>query len=232
MKRYVSSWACLALLLVGAGQANAALITGSVWAPSQPAATNATIANQPAGPADVTFTENSGTAMNFRSNGFSQFPFDDYSINTFLTHGGPVTYTSGATFANTFNSLNNAYFLFTGSVFLNAGSNALAITHDDGVQLKIDTVSGFPIDSPGTTPPITSNGTANVASAGFYNFTLSYGESVGPPAVLEFKVNGNDVISTPTPATPEPSTMISGAIGVLAGLGWGWNRRRRAKVAA
>ena len=44
--------------------------------------------------------------------------------------------------------LNNTYFLFTGSTFLNAGSNAFSIPHDDGLQLNITGI-GLVVDAPG-----------------------------------------------------------------------------------
>jgi hypothetical protein len=49
--------------------------------------------------------------------------------------------------------------------------------------------------------------------------------TLGPNEITALDVIGYDVA-----AVPEPSTLISGGIAVLAGLGYGW-RRRRAKVA-
>lgn len=231
MKRFVPGLGCLALLLGVAGQAGASLISGSVWANQEYAAQNPSIAEattlqNTVGNPTATFTMNSGpadTPINLYNNANPT-----YTIDSFLksNNNGGLSYQTGAGDAAATNSLAQAYFLFTGSVFLNAGDNSLTITHDDGFELSITggTISGFPTTPPTISPTAkeVTNGTVNVATAGFYNFTLSYGETNGPPAILEFQVN----------AAPEPSTMISGGMGLLAGLGWTWSRRRRAKAAA
>ena len=120
-------------------------------------------------------------------------------------------------------TLDNTYMLFTGQITLNAGDNLFQITHDDGLQLSIDGV-GLVVDQPGPTAPTTTPFTATAPAAGTYNFTLSYGECCGGPAVLQWFYNGAAVGSVPEPATW--AMMLLG----FAGIG-GVMRRRRPNFA-
>jgi PEP-CTERM motif len=207
---YPVSKVLLALVFVVliAGSAAAAPITGQVWENVPAQAGHATIANHPVGPSNATFTT---TDFNYQSQ------LTGYTIGGFL--GNPVfTNTSGG-FAPG-DDLNNTYFLFTGQMFLNAGANLLSIGHDDGFELSIPGIA-FDLSDPGPTSFLVSPFTATAPSAGFYNFTLSYGEVLGPPADLVFQLNNAPVGS---PNVPEPSTLILfGVIG--AGLAGRWLRR-------
>jgi hypothetical protein len=134
-------------------------------------------------------------------------------------------------------TLDQTYILFTGSAFLNAGNNTFDIEHDDGVQLGIvginsstgagagGSYAGYNIalSVPGPTSFQTSPFTVNVTNAGVYQFVLAYGENAGPPAALQFLVNGAPVSSTPEPAS---LTMLSlGAFGLVF---HSWRRRKTA----
>src|SRR5689334_20519606 len=71
---------------------------------------------------------------------------DAFTVGQFL--GNPAL--SSAT-------LDNAYFLFTGQIFLNAGANLFTVTHDDGLQLSIDGGVGMVVNQPGPTAPVATN---------------------------------------------------------------------------
>ena len=121
-------------------------------------------------------------------------------------------------------TLNNTYFLFTGSTFLNAGNNSFVVPHDDGLQLSIDGI-GLVVDQPGPTSPVDTPFNVVAPSAGFYNFTLSYGETAGGPAVLRFDVNGGPAGG----GVPEPAAWAM----MLAGFGLvGAGMRRRVRSVA
>src|SRR5207237_6273886 len=60
--------------------------------------------------------------------------------------------------------LNDTYFLFTGSTYLNAGDNSFVIPHDDDIQLAIEGIPGFVLDHPGPTSPVDTPFTVNVAN--------------------------------------------------------------------
>ena len=112
-------------------------------------------------------------------------------------------------------SLNNTYMLFTGTTYLQAGANSFVVPHDDGLQLNIDGI-GLVVDQPWPTSPVDTPFTVNAATAGWYNFELSYGEVYGAPARLAFKVNGGPVGGVPEPASW--GLMLAGFLGLGAVL--------------
>jgi hypothetical protein len=169
-------------------------ITGSLWQNQSASVSNAILGyGDPAsllylGTPDATFASG---AINFDSR------VTGYTPALFLNN--PIFLNPSAGF-NASASLNNTYFYFTGSTYLNAGANNFLVPHDDGLQLHVDGI-GLVVDEPGPTAPVDTPFVINALSAGFYNFELSYGECCGAPAVLAFEVNGSPVGSTPEPAT-------------------------------
>src|SRR4051812_47583123 len=119
--------AAAATALLSAGAANAA-ISVSYWINQSGVAQNATIANVMAlgGPSGV----GTVSALNF-STGNSP----GTSIDAWL---GASTGVNGS------HALDNTVFLFTGTTFLNAGNNNFSIAHDDGAQMHVDGIAGFP----------------------------------------------------------------------------------------
>lgn len=194
----------LALSAFTAG-AEANVITGSLWENQTAAAGDATLANIPGTPANVTFTVNS--PLNFNSNGSS-----DYTIGSWLATGGATINTGAGESGNT---MNNTIIEFTGTVSVTHGET-FTVEHDDGLTLKIgsDTV----IDAPGPTSATLTTETYTGAS-GNETFTLVYGECCGPPAVLN--------VSLPLTAAPEPGSLpLLGTGLLLLGLGAAWRYRQ------
>jgi hypothetical protein len=220
VRRIALGLTSLALLLGATGQANAGLIIGSVWENTS-AAGNATVANAPGTTPDLTFAMANGAAMDFNS------PPSGPSIGDFLNH---PTFLTGAGHAGDTLTSNNTttgtYILFSGSVFVTAGSHTFAVSSDDGSELQISAL-GIDLNQPGAQTEHTLSQTVTVGATGEYAFKLSYGEVNGLPADLVFTIDGHDVLST-----PEPSTMVSASMAGLVGIGCTWYRRRRAKVVA
>jgi hypothetical protein len=214
--------AVLAIFAAAAGQARAD-VSGTVWYDTSSAG-NATIANMPTSGTSSTFTS---TAINYGS------PSGNNTIGSFLNSAPndnptpvPVTtFISNPGIAGDQLSFSNpygAYVLLTGTVTVAAGTNNIVIKHDDGVQLALSGL-GNVITAAGPTSEETSTATVG---AGTYTFTLSYGETAGLPAILEFFVNGNIV----TGVVPEPSTMAIAGLGAIGFIGYGL-RRRKARTA-
>jgi hypothetical protein len=200
--------AAAAAALFSAGAANAG-INVSIWVDQTAAANDATLAQAAAlGAPSATTTVG---ALNFSTSNSDATTIDQF-LGTSL--GGAV----GG------HLLDNTYFLFTGSTFLNAGDNSFVVPHDDGLQLNIDGLTpSLVVDAPGPTAEVDTPFTVNAPAAGLYTFELSYGECCGGPAVIRFDVNG-------APAgVPEPATwamMLAGFGGLGAAI-----RNRRAKAA-
>jgi hypothetical protein len=198
--------------LLAAGSAGAA-INVSYWINQSAVAQNATIANVTGlGAASGTGTV---SALNF-STGNSVATSIDSWLGT-------------STGANGSHALDNTVFLFTGNTFLHAGANNFTIAHDDGAQLHVDGIAGFPLNVPGPTSPVTTAFTITAPSDGNYSFQLSYGECCEGPAVLQV---GTGPGATPFGApTPEPATWGLMLVG-FGGLGAMMRRRRAMALAA
>lgn len=213
LNRTLNALASAALLtLAGAGAANAA-ITVSIYHTdpgAAAAAANATLGQAGSLVADGTTTV---SAINF-----TDAPGNDstnFTVGAFLNNPAGLSPTvAGLT-------LNNTYFYFSGSTYLQAGANSFVVPHDDGLQLNISGI-GLVVDQPGPTAPVNTPFTVNAPTAGFYNFQLSYGETAGGPAVLAFLVNGGPA------GVPEPASWAMMTLGV-AGVG-GMMRRRSSKA--
>src|SRR5881394_3359013 len=170
--------------LLAAGAANAA-INVSYWVNQSAVAQNATIANILAlGAASGTGVVN---ALNFSTNQSASITVDQWL--------GVSTTGAGS------HILDNTVFLFSGTTFLNAGVNNFSIAHDDGVQLHVNGIAGFPLNAPGPTSPVTTAFSVTAPSAGNYNFQLSYGECCSGPAVLQIGTLGAATFG----AAPEPA---------------------------
>jgi hypothetical protein len=211
MKKLLVAAASAAVLLA-AGGANAA-ITVQYWVNQTAVAQNATIANI------LALGAASGTGIVSALN-FSTSQSASISVDAWL---------GTSTGANGSHVLDNTVFLFTGSTFLNAGANNFTIAHDDGAQLSVAGIAGFPLNVPGPTSPVTTAFSVTAPSAGNYNFTLSYGECCSGPAVLQI---GTGPGATPFGApTPEPATWGLMLLG-FGGLGAMLRRRRSAALTA
>ena len=189
------------------GSANAAVFV-QVYLNQPAASANATLANKPAGTADITFNSN---VINFASG--SAYTVDEFfNSPTYLTGNGVGV------------DLNNTYTYITGSTFLNAGANNFVIPHDDGLELNIDGI-GVVLSEPGPTSAVNSPFVVNAPTAGLYTFQLSYGETAGPPAVLSFQINDRPVGGLPEATTWGMMIAGFGLVGVAA-------RRRASRVVA
>ena len=121
-------------------------------------------------------------------------------------------------------TLDNSYMLFTGQIFLNAGANAFTIAHDDGAQMSIDGISGFVLNTPGPTSPVTTPFTITAPSTGTYTYHLSYGECCDGPAVLQWLYP----TGRPVGSVPEPATWAMMLVG-FGGIGMAMRRQRRSR---
>ncbi|MDA8086565.1 MAG: PEP-CTERM sorting domain-containing protein [Nitrospiraceae bacterium] len=186
---------------MASGIGHATTISGEIWQNVQTAAQSGLIASAPGTAADAEFSTN---AINYDSRVTGYTPALFFNNPTFFNTSG--TFDPNA-------SLDNMYALFTGKLWLNSGGNLFSIAHDDGFELSIPG-AGYDLQEGGPHYPSITTDTITAGSAGLYDFTLSYGEAWGPPAVLDMA------------AVPEPGTFtlfLAGA-GLFALIAY---RRRR-----
>ena len=177
---------------------HANLVFGSLWeiggAANGGGIQDATIANIPLTPANVTFSVNSPFDFDSRN------AVDGYTIGGWLNTSG-ATFLTGA--GESSNSMNNVFIEFTGMVSVTSGEQ-FTVTHDDGMTLVIGGLTV--VDAPGPTSPIQTIGTYT-GPTGDLPFTLVYSEVDGLPAVLQ--------LGLPL-SIPEPTTlMIAGSLLLL-----------------
>jgi hypothetical protein len=197
-----------ALLAINcAGQAKADAL-GELWQ-NVGAASAALISNQPATPPDAEFLT---PAINYNSN------ITGYTAATFFLN--PTFFNTSANFnADTGfygpdGSMNNAYVLFTGETPLTAGDNTFVMSHDDGFELSIPSLSFDYISLGVACCSGFDTFTVNAPTAGDYSFVLSYGEAYGAPASLAFAIDDTIVSGT---STPEPATFwMFGSVCIIA----------------
>ncbi len=202
------------VILASSAAGYAQAVNGELWLNNSDAS-DATLANVAAqGTPDATFTT-TGVNYNPSDSGANYTPNSFLNSPTFMNTSAAWT-TAGGASAN----LDNTLFLFTGSVFLNAGANTFVVGHDDGLQLNIDGI-GLVVNEPGPTGLNETPFTVTAPSAGEYTFELSYGECCGPPASLVWDIN-NKVVGTVPDATSTLSLLGLSLSGLVA-LG----RRRR-----
>jgi hypothetical protein len=216
MRKLLLGLAASTALLAAGGAANAA-INVSLWIDQVGFANNARLSSIPGlGAASATTTL---PFLNFSTNDLGPGRnSDNTTIDQFL--GSSIGGAVGG------HLLDNTAFLFTGSTYLNAGSNSFVVPHDDGLQLNFDGI-GLVVDQPGPTGEVNTAFNVNAPSAGMYNFEMSYGECCGGPAVIRFTINGAPV----TGGVPEPATWGLMLVG-FGGLGAMMRRRRTVALAA
>ncbi|MDA8172503.1 MAG: PEP-CTERM sorting domain-containing protein [Nitrospiraceae bacterium] len=145
----------------------------------------------------------------------AEFNTSAINYDSRVTGYTPALFFNNPTFFNTsgaFNpngSLDDTLALFTGQTYLNAGNNTFTTTHDDGFELSVPGV-GFDLQQGGPFPPTPITYTITAPSAGLYDFSLSYFEGWGPPATLNYEVNGVPV------GVPEPSTFVLLLVGAAS----------------
>jgi hypothetical protein len=171
-------------------------ITGSIWENQPTAASDATTANVPSTPADVTFSTTA--PINFSSGSL-------YTIGEFLASGTGSTVLTGS--GQLGNTLDNTIFNFLGQVTVTSGETFTA-GHDDGLTLIID---GIPvIAAPGGTSFVDTTETYTGPS-GTWDFQLVYGECCGAPAAL--------AISLPLQNAPDSGSTMALLGGALTMMG-------------
>jgi hypothetical protein len=179
-----------AMALLGAGAAQANVVSGELWHVPEALAQNAIPANVPSTLADVTFDVNA--PLNFNASGAT--------VGAWLNSGGAfntVENTAGTLSSLMDNGQFGTLLRFTGLVTVTTGET-FTVTHDDGLTLIIGGLDlGF---NAGPTAPVTSIITYSGPS-GNLPFELVYDECCGGPAVLQVDLPLSNNV-------PEPGTLL------------------------
>ncbi|MGH9449772.1 MAG: hypothetical protein ACRD11_04445 [Terriglobia bacterium] len=229
-KKALLVFACsmaLCLAVAGSALAGSVTITGAAYINDSAGASSATLANVPAGTADVTFTVPTSSSIQFSSffgagscgitcntglNGGST----SYTVGSFLSTGNPaatniVQNTSGA-LANT---LNNTLFEFTATGVDITNGEQFLVEHDDGASFYVNGGSALAGISAGPTAPASSTVTYSGPTVTNATLVMVYGECCGAPAVFATNLPSG---GGPT-LTPEPSAFLLWGTGLgLLGL--------------
>lgn len=121
-------------------------------------------------------------------------------------------------------SMLGSIFRFTGSIFLDAGTNNLSVGSDDGYRLSI---GGSVVNSVDATRPFSTDSFTytNSGAAGATPFELIFYEDNQVAVGVEFKKDGQIAAPVPVPAAGIMLMTALGGLGGAAGL------RRRRKTA-
>ena len=156
----------------------------------------------------------------------ADFVSPDINFNTNSSEPTPLhTFLNNPTFTNQQNGFNpnafsdNIFLQISAQTFLNAGTNAFVVGHDDGVVLTFAAPIGNVVNQPGPTGFVnTPFNVNNPGAAGLFAFHLKYTECCHGPANLVFTINSAPV-GPPSAAVPEPASLIllgSGLAGLIA----------------
>jgi len=185
----------LALFVTGTASAQAdCAILGEYWANVPTSSHNVSIV--PTNPPDAQFYV---TTINFdsRPGAGKKGLGTNYTVAGFLHY--PVFFNTSSNF-NASAYIEDAFFRFNGSVYLNTGTNNFLVTHDDGITLLIQGL-GLVVNKPDPTPPINTPFFPVAPSNGFYHFTIQYANIDAAPGVLIWTNNGTVVSSYVCPPT-------------------------------
>lgn len=207
--RFISPFACMALMLAAGTAAHATAISATVW--EGQSGDVPTLSGVPTSGAAATFN---ATSLDFcvQSPACTVPGSGAYTLAGFLSSNNNasgvsnVVYKSGHAGTDT---LDNTLFEFTGTAQFTNGET-YSLGHDDGARLYVNGVQVY--SDPGPTSFVNTPYTYTGAT-GNYSFNFLYGEVAGAPAVFETDLSG------PLTSTPEPSSFILLGSGLLAAAG-------------